>query len=220
MFSASSGTASFTTPADCTDLWFVVSGAPTSYWMHGWDDDESNDEQWPYRVKFDGTGIYGLLDFTPEDQPHDTLFVYNVSFRADATGYTGSTVSVDLMKLCYAFVLTGPEIITNLGQPSSDRKIKFYGVNNDGTLAPAATARGYGHWFNASGDVCAFDSGTDGANRLFSEFSESGFVFSLGQHPGRCRAGDVYKIKQALVYSPAEGEKYTATFEFNITITP
>ena len=220
MFSASSGTASFTTPADCTDLWFVVSGAPTSYWMHGWDDDESNDEQWPYRVKFDGTGIYGLLDFTPEDQPHDTLFVYNVSFRADATGYTGTTVSVDLMKLCYAFVLTGPEIITNLGQPSSDRKIKFYGVNNDGTLAPAATARGYGHWFNASGDVCAFDSGTDGANRLFSEFSESGFVFSLGQHPGRCRAGDVYKIKQALVYSPAEGEKYTATFEFNITITP
>lgn len=220
MFSASSGTVSFTTPADCTDLWFVVSGAPTSYWMHGWDDDESNDEQWPYRVKFDGTGIYGLLDFTPEDQPHDTLFVYNVSFRADATGYTGTTVSVDLMKLCYAFVLTGPEIITNLGQPSSDRKIKFYGVNNDGTLAPAATARGYGHWFNASGDVCAFDSGTDGANRLFSEFSESGFVFSLGQHPGRCRAGDVYKIKQALVYSPAEGEKYTATFEFNITITP
>jgi hypothetical protein len=220
MFSASSGTASFTAPAGCTDLWFVVSGAPTTYWMHGWDEDESNDEQWPYKVKFEGTGIYGLLDFTPEDQPHDTAFVYNISFRRDATGYTGTTVTVDLMKLCYAFVMTGPEIITNLGQPSSDKKIKFYGVNSDGSLAPAATARDYGHWFNASGDVCAFDSGTEGANRIFSEFSESGFVFSLGQHPGRCKAGDVYKIKQAMVYSPEAGEKYTATFEFNITITP
>jgi hypothetical protein len=220
MFSASSGTASFTAPAGCTDLWFVVSGAPTTYWMHGWDEDESNDEQWPYKVKFDGTGIYGLLDFTPEDQPHDTAFVYNISFRRDATGYTGTTVTVDLMKLCYAFVMTGPEIITNLGQPSSDKKIKFYGVNSDGSLAPAATARDYGHWFNASGDVCAFDAGTEGANRIFSEFSESGFVFSLGQHPGRCKAGEVYKIKQAMVYSPEAGEKYTATFEFNITITP
>ena len=32
MFSASSGTASFTCPENCSDLWFVVSGAPTSYW--------------------------------------------------------------------------------------------------------------------------------------------------------------------------------------------
>jgi hypothetical protein len=220
MYSASSGTASFTAPEGCTDLWFVVSGAPATYWMHGWDEDESNDEQWPYRVKFDGTGIYGLLDFTPEDQPHDTTIVSNVSFRADATGYSGTSVTVDLMKLCYAFVITGPEIITNLGQPSSDKKIKFYGVNRDGTLAPAPTANGYGHWFDSSGDVCSFDSGTGGANRLYSEFNESGFVFNLGQHPGRCRAGDVYKIRQALVYSPEAGKKYTATFEFNITITP
>lgn len=220
MFSASSGTASFTCPANCQDLWFVVSGAPTTYWKHGWDEDESNDEQWPYRVKFAGTGIYGLLDFTADDQPHDTTFVLNVSFRADATGYTGTTVSIDLVKLCYAFVMTGSEISANIGQPASLKKIKFYGVNRDGTLAPAATANGYGHWFNASGDVCGFDSGTAGANRIYSELNESSFVFTLGQHPGRSRAGDVYKVRQALVYSPEAGKSYTATFEFNITITP
>lgn len=220
VFSSSSGTATFTSPANCRDLWFVVSGAPTSYWMHGWDEDESNDEQWPYKVKFDGTGIYGLLDFTEADIPHDESFVYNVSFRADGTGYTGTSVTVDLMKLCYAFVMTGPEIITNIGQPSADKKIKFYGVNSDGSLAPAATANGYGHWFNASGNVTVFDSGIAGTNRIFSEFNESAFVFSLGQHPGRCKAGDTYKIRQALVYSPEAGKKYTASFEFNITITP
>ncbi len=220
MFSASSGTASFTCPVNCSDLWFVVSSAPKTYWQHAWDEDESNDEQWPYKVKFTGAGIYGLLDFTEANQPHDTSFVCNVSFRADAIGYTGTSVSIDMVKLCYAFVLTAPEITFNIGQPSSEKKIKFYGVNSNGTLASSSTANGYGHWFNAAGDVCAFVSGTTGENRIFSEFNETSFVFSLGQYPGRCKPGDTYRVKQALVYSPEAGKKYTALFEFNINITP
>ncbi len=220
IFSSSAGSASFTCPANCRDLWFVVSGAPKTYWPHAWDDDESNDEQWPYKVKFAGTNIYGLIDFSDEDQPHDESFVYNIAFRADATGYTGTTVTIDAVKLCYAFVMTSSDIRSDLGQPSSDKKIRFYGVNGNGTYASSPTARGYGHWFNAGGDVCAFDSGEAGVNRIFSEFNETTFTFSLGQHPGRCKAGDVYKVRQALVYSPGTGEEYTATFEFNITITP
>jgi hypothetical protein len=220
MFSTGSGIASFIIPENCNDLWFVVSSAPTTYWPHAWDEDESNDEQWPYRVKFIGTGIYGVLDFTADDLPHDTAFVYNVSFPADANSYSGTSVSIDLVKLCYAFVMTGSEITFNIGQPSSDKKIKFYGVNSNGTLASAATATGYGHWFNTAGDVCAFVSGATGENRVFSEFNETSFVFNLGQYPGRCRAGDVYRIKQALVYTPEAGKSYQATFEFNITITP
>ena len=30
-------------------------GAPTQYWRHLWDDDASNDEQWPYEVTFENT---------------------------------------------------------------------------------------------------------------------------------------------------------------------
>jgi hypothetical protein len=220
MFSASAGTASFVCPTNCQDLWFVVSSAPAVYWMHPWDDDESNDEQWPYKVKFQGTNIYGLLDFTEEDQPHDTSFVYNVSFKADPAGYTGTTVSIDLVKLCYAFVMTGSEITFNIGQPSSTSKIRFYGVNRDGTFASSSTANGYGHWFNAAGDVCAYVSGESGENRIFSEFNEASFVFSLGQHPGRCSPGEEYTLRQALVYSPEAGGSFTASFEFNILITP
>ncbi|MGB3922913.1 MAG: DUF4859 domain-containing protein, partial [Bacteroidales bacterium] len=63
-------------------------------------------------------------------------------------------------------------------------------------------------------------SGDGGENRIFSEFNETNFTFSIGQHPGRCKAGDVYRVRQAMVYSPGGGEKFTATFEFNITITP
>lgn len=218
-YSASSGIASFTCPANCSNLWFVVSGAPTSYWMHGWDEDGTNDEQWPYKVKFQGTNIYGVIDFTPEDLPHDETFVYNITFPADAIAYSGTTVSVDVVKLCYAYVLSATEISSNIGLPNTSKKIKFYGVNTDSSLVTETTANGYGHWFDAAGNVCSWSSGTTGINKVYSEFNAASIAFMVGQHPGRCAAGDQYKIKQAMVYSPATGQYYRATFEFNITIT-
>lgn len=56
---ATEGTASLTVPANCTNLFFVVEGAPTEHWQHGWDSDVTNDEQWPYQVKFVGTNLLG-----------------------------------------------------------------------------------------------------------------------------------------------------------------
>ncbi|MBS2098760.1 DUF6055 domain-containing protein [Carboxylicivirga linearis] len=62
------GSASYNTPQDtlhfdcpnnASRLWLVVSGAPTTHWRHAWDDDDSNDEQWPYQVKFNHTNLYG-----------------------------------------------------------------------------------------------------------------------------------------------------------------
>ena len=50
---------SFDCPKGCSYLWLVVSGAPTTYWCRGWDGTAANDEQWPYRVFFHGTNIYG-----------------------------------------------------------------------------------------------------------------------------------------------------------------
>ena len=47
------GTATLTVPVNCKKIFFVVMGAPTTYWRHPWDDDESNDEQWPYQVRFE-----------------------------------------------------------------------------------------------------------------------------------------------------------------------
>lgn len=217
MYSASSGTADFTVPANCSDIWFVVSGAPTTYWPHAWDDNAANDEQWPYEVKFTNTNMYGVIEFTPTDLPHDESFVYNVSFPASAASYSGTTVTIDLSKLCYAFILNGTEISANIGQPNSSQKIKFYGVNKDGSYYNSATANGYGHWFDKDGNVTVWSN--SGTNMVYSEFDATNFVFTIGQHPGRCSPGDVYKIKQAMVYSPSTGIYYTATFEFNITIT-
>lgn len=54
---ASDGTATLTVPTGCTRLFFVVEGAPTEHWQHGWDGDVTNDEQWPYQVKFSNTSL-------------------------------------------------------------------------------------------------------------------------------------------------------------------
>ncbi|MDR2840911.1 MAG: T9SS type A sorting domain-containing protein [Paludibacter sp.] len=45
-------------------LWFVVTGAPTQHWHHEWDDNDTNDEQWGYRVKFLNTNLVGETNIT------------------------------------------------------------------------------------------------------------------------------------------------------------
>lgn len=54
-------TVAFECPAGCQYVWLVVSGAPTSYWTRDWLSwsEESSVEQWPYRVKFHQTNVYG-----------------------------------------------------------------------------------------------------------------------------------------------------------------
>lgn len=58
MNSGATGTATFTVPENCSKLWFVVTGAPNTYAPHPWDDDDTNDDQWPYKVKFSNTDLF------------------------------------------------------------------------------------------------------------------------------------------------------------------
>ena len=59
IFSDAEGTATFTLPEKCSRVFFVVMGAPKTYWRHPWDDNDSNDEQWPYQVTFENINIAG-----------------------------------------------------------------------------------------------------------------------------------------------------------------
>jgi len=55
MNSSNTGTASFTVPANTSRLYLVVSGAPTQHFHHAWDYNLANDEQYPWKAKFDNT---------------------------------------------------------------------------------------------------------------------------------------------------------------------
>ena len=59
------GIVEFECPGNVKNFWFVVSGAPTSYWhrdLINWG--ESTAEQWPYRVKFYQTNVEGYTNNT------------------------------------------------------------------------------------------------------------------------------------------------------------
>lgn len=59
-------TVRFECPARCQRLYFVVSGGPKRYWRQVWDDNDANDEQWPYQVKFGNTNRYGSSNLPDE----------------------------------------------------------------------------------------------------------------------------------------------------------
>jgi hypothetical protein len=53
------GSATYTVPAKTKMLYLVVQGAPKNYRQCPWDEKEETDMQCPYRVKIDGTDLYG-----------------------------------------------------------------------------------------------------------------------------------------------------------------
>ncbi|WP_240775504.1 DUF4859 domain-containing protein [Sphingobacterium psychroaquaticum] len=210
MHNAKVGQAKFTVPSGTSRLWFVVTGAPTSYKAHAWDDNESNDEQWPYRIAVQQTNVVGYLTFDADDEPSDIVVTQDVSFPLDATNYTGTKISVDQTALGKAFLLQPSQLTSLIGN-----KVKFYAVEPNGTLNATTTANGYGHWFGQTGAVVNW-----GANAfVFSEFNENTLEFSIGQYPNRLTVGETYTIKQALVYEHTPNTFVKATFVFRIKVT-
>ncbi|MBM6992866.1 MAG: hypothetical protein I3J02_06355 [Prevotella sp.] len=82
------GSVKFDCPADCSYLWLVVSGAPTSYWSRGWNGTTADDEQWPYKVKLYQTNVYGYANVN--DYPTGI-----VSISSDASSDASSTRLTD-----------------------------------------------------------------------------------------------------------------------------
>ena len=65
-YSDPTDTVRFECPAGCQRLYFVVSGGAKYYWRQVWDDNDDNDEQWPYQVKFGNTNRSGFANL-PDD---------------------------------------------------------------------------------------------------------------------------------------------------------
>jgi hypothetical protein len=211
----------FTVPDGCDKLWFVVLGAPSTYNAQPWDEKESNDDQWPYTVKFTNTDLLGNITINPNETPKDLTLTYDLSFPADATGYTGTTVNLntngDAAKVAQALVLQPSAIAGALLAAKAtpqEGKIAFAAVENS-TLNFNTTANGLGFWFDSTGKVISW--GKDNDSKLFSEFSPSTFEFNIGQYPGKSKSGDKYTIKEAFVYTKG-GKQYQVTFVFNVTI--
>ena len=62
-----------TVPNGTARMWLVVAPAPSMYIQHLWDEDINNDDQWPYQVKFKGTGIPGARRYYLYDPATDSF---------------------------------------------------------------------------------------------------------------------------------------------------
>jgi hypothetical protein len=78
----------FDCPKNCSYVWLVVSGAPTSYWTRDWLSwsEESTAEQWPYRVKLYQTNVFGKAnnDTLPDGIDEITVASARQASPADA----------------------------------------------------------------------------------------------------------------------------------------
>ena len=217
---------SMTVPTGVSRLWLVVAPALREYVQHKWNEQVGDDDMWPYSFKLEGTDIgpramvYATATLDDRDIA-DATFTYDVTFPLDAQGHTGTTVTIGgqaAATLGTAFQMQPTEIQDRLQSWSAsgpaNRRIMFYAVNPDGTLAESgSTANGYGHWFDRSGTVSSYGNGY-----VFSEFAPSQLTFTVGQYPGRLTEGSHYTISQALRYRKTSTQQATARFVFNITV--
>ena len=215
------GEVSITVPENCTNIWFVVMGAPTTYWTHSWNDNDADDEQWPYVVKFTGSDPYGATrtySEYPEDYARkDTTVVINAQLAYDGSSYSSTRVQYDMDAISQALGLSTAQMKSvKVGVSNS---IRFVGVNatgsiNNNTTTSTSSSTCFGHWFNASGNVCSYDSNA----RIFAEFYPDKYGCYVGQYPGRLTRGKTYTIRQAIIYKHTDGKEYRATMIVNLKV--
>ncbi len=221
MSSGKSGTSAYTVPNGTTRLYFCVMGAPDTYRRHAWDDDETNDEQWPYRVKFSGTDLLGNVDI-PAGNPEDETISHEISLNSASTDYQLGSINLltngDMAKIAKAFKMQPSEIagITlTAGSVTSDGpsegQIAIALTCPDGTLSYSYSANGTGFWCTANGSAGSWGD----SSPVFFEYDYGGFSLNYGHHPGISVAGTTYTIKPTMVYKKG-GKLYKAVITLKL----
>lgn len=113
------GSVDFDCPANCDRLYLVVTGAPGTHWRHAWDDNDTNDEQWPYQVSFNNTNLFGYTNVVTAVSHSNEMhleFVTNGRTITIANIQTEGTVKIyDTMGRCLVDEkVNGTSFTTNL----------------------------------------------------------------------------------------------------------
>lgn len=215
------GEVSITIPEGCTHLWFVVMGAPTKWWTHSWNGNVADDEQWPYAVKFSGSDPYGANrtygEYPTDYVRHDTTVVINAALAYSSSNYSSVRVQYDMDAISQALGLSTAQLASV--KVGTSNTIRFAGVSTNGALKESSTTSTssstcYGHWFNAAGNVCDYNSNA----RIFAEFYPDKYGCYIGQYPGRLTRGKTYTIRQAIIYKHTDGKEYRATMQVNLSV--
>ncbi len=220
MQSGKDGEATMKVPDGTVKLYFLVLGAPDVYHRQVWDDDERNDEQWPYKVKFEGTDLLGNV-IIPAGDPTDVTVHHSVTLDASATDYALGTLNLltsgDMGKIARAFKLQPSQIASATLAAGSvpadgpaDGQVAIALTNPDGTLSYAYSANGTGFWIAADGTASSW-----GSSPVYFEYNYTGYSLAYGHKPGASVAGTTYTIRPTMVYNKG-GKLYRAVIELKM----
>lgn len=226
MQSSTEGTISYTVPSGAKMMWLVVMGAPTIWWHHLWDRwanaPATNDEQWPYRIKIEGSAPYGIFhnyteaDFGEDYQRHDTTIVIDANLAYSDNNYSSVRIQYDMDAISEALGLTTAQL-KNI-QANQNSNPKFVGISKTGTITyntttSTSTSTCLGHWFNTYGNVCNYD----GSAAIFAEMMTNDYSCKVGQYPGRLKPGTTYIIRQGIFYK-YNNKTYRAKMEVHLNV--
>lgn len=220
------GEVSIEVPEKCVNMWFVVMGAPTTYWRHAWDSDVTNDEQWPYAVKFENTDPLGACrqyGKYPEDYARkDTTVVINANLAFSSSSYSYIRVQYDMDAISQALGVSTKQMqaLKRNTKPGTKGTLVFAGVNSNGTTynynttTSTSSSTVYGHWFNNAGNVVSYGN----SSYVYAELYPNDYGCLVGQYPGRLTKNKTYTIQQAIVYTHTDGKQYKAIMEVHLTV--
>ncbi len=215
------GEAEITVPAGTDKLYLLVVATPDTYNRHPWNDDESDDEQWPYEVSFSGTNVSGHINIDENAEPKNVELSYDLTCDASQDiyelGRLDFATNGALEQIATAFAMqpatlagsTLPIAAGSTAEPA-EGKVALGLLQPDGTIAYNYTAN-VGFWCSAEGKV---DNWGDTAPVYF-EYDKDNFVLSYGHRYGVSKAGEKYVIKPVLVYTKG-GKQYKAVITLNL----
>ncbi len=220
MFSDRNGTASYTIPAGTKRLYFVVVGAPSTYHRHYWNEGagvgETDDYQWPYKVKFGNTNPIGY------SEPKNTTIDYTATGDGTSSDFVLGTFSLSesgiLAQVAAAFDMNEGDVKSLLQSISagststpSEGKISFGLLQPDNSYTYTYTANS-GFWTNDAGY-----SVTWGNNQsVYLEIDKSTMTATYG-HMGNGGAKNI-TLHPVFAYTK-NGKTYYAILNLHLVYT-
>ena len=212
MYSNKNDVISYEVPQGATKLYMVIMGAPSSYTSHPWNDNERDDLQWPYKVKFEGTDLFGSFYVDETAIPKNVTLNYDLKCNSTSADYILGNINLSLNQtLAQAFALKPINIegkLLPVGQQSAEGKIAIALTLPDDTYSYAGNANN-GFWCTSDGNIGGWANGG-----VYFEFS--GMILSYGHRPDMSiEAGKKAVMKPTLIYTK-DGKQYKATIILNM----
>lgn len=209
------GTAEIMLPDDVQKLWFVVSGAPVEHWRHPWDDNTSNDEQWPYQVQFEETDRNGYFVLTGDPEDIDLQLNASIQYAESGTLYARVPLNYDVVS--QAFKVSADQVRDTKNNPQDE--FCTFVKDKDGTIIEGTTNNLY--CFYRDGSVADY-SDTDDNIVIYASYMSYYKGFYLIANNKAVHPGDSFVIPMGIRYRPAndpEGKTYYANCTITVTIT-